>query len=166
ERLIVQQRDNGVSADVVKAIIPALATIDLVDITNRIAALQTFLASDDGVTLMAGYRRAANILKAEEKKDEVAIGGAIDTSALTAPEEVALHAAIVEARTGVADRVAAEDYAGAMGAIAGLRVPVDAFFDGVMVNVDDDAIRANRLRLLSELRGLTTEVADFSQISL
>ena len=135
------------------------------DLVNRIAALSDFLATDDGANLMAGYRRATNILKAEEKKDGAAETGAPDRSTLVEPQEIALFDAVAEARTAVAAKVAAEDYVGAMSAIAALRAPVDAFFEAVLVNADDPTLRANRLRLLAALRDTTREVADFSAIS-
>ncbi|WP_075221091.1 glycine--tRNA ligase subunit beta [Acuticoccus yangtzensis] len=165
DRLIVQQRDAGVAADTVRAVRSVATTVDLVDLVNRIAALSDFLATDDGANLMAGYRRATNILKAEEKKDGVAETAAPDRAALVEPQEIALFDAVAEARTAVAAKVAAEDYAGAMSAIAALRAPVDAFFEAVLVNADDPTLRANRLRLLAALRDTTREVADFSAIS-
>ena len=165
ERLIVQQRDAGVSADIVRAVRPMVTTIDLVDLVNRIAALRDFLATDDGANLMAGYRRATNILVAEEKKDGAAVEGEPTRDALVEREEIDLFDAVAEAREAVAAAVKAEDYAGAMTALARLRAPVDAFFEAVLVNADDPAVRTNRLRLLAALRDTTREVADFSAIS-
>ena len=165
DRFIVQQRDAGVAAEIVRAIVPALSAIDLVDIKARIGALQEFLASEDGATLMAGYRRATNILRAEEKKDGAPAEGAVDRAALTAAEEIALSEAVDTAAGAVRAAVAEEDYAAAMLALAALRGPVDAFFDAVMVNADDPALRQNRLRLLAALRDVTRAVADFSEIS-
>ncbi|MCF3934266.1 glycine--tRNA ligase subunit beta [Acuticoccus sp. M5D2P5] len=164
ERFIVQQRDAGVSADTVRAIIPVLATIDLVDIVNRIAALSDFLASEDGATLMAGYRRATNILRAEEKKDGP-VSGAPDMGVLIEPQEIALAEAVARVKTDVAEAVAREDYAAAMEALAALRTPVDTFFDTVLVNAEDASLRFNRLRILAALRETTLQVADFSAIS-
>ena len=163
ERFIVQQRDHGVPAEIVRAILPVVSRIDLVDITHRIAALSDFLATDDGANLLAGYRRAANILRAEEKDGE-RFGAAPDTVHLTTHHDRSLADAIDRARVHVTSAIAAEDYRAAMIAIAGLRAPVDAFFDTVRVNDDDPDVRANRLRLLAALREVTREVADFSQI--
>ncbi|WP_108659382.1 glycine--tRNA ligase subunit beta [Acuticoccus kandeliae] len=164
DRFIVQQRDSGVSADTVRAIIPVLRTIDLVDIVNRIAALSDFLATEDGATLMAGYRRATNILRAEEKKDGP-VEGALETGVLVEPQEIALAEAVAGAKETVAAAVAREDYAAAMEALAALRGPVDTFFDTVLVNAEDPALRLNRLRLLAALRETALQVADFSAIS-
>lgn len=163
ERFIVQQREAGVPAEIVRAIIPVLATVDLVDVTRRIAALQGFLATDDGANLMTGYRRAANILRAEEKDGET-FAADPDPAHLTTDHDQRLAAAIAKARAAVAAAVAAEDYRGAMEAIAGLRAPVDAFFDNVRVNDENPDVRTNRLRLLAALREVTRQVADFSQI--
>ncbi|UOM35294.1 glycine--tRNA ligase subunit beta [Acuticoccus sp. I52.16.1] len=165
ERLIVQQRDAGVSAETVRAVRPMVTTIDLVDLVNRIAALTDFLATDDGATLMAGYRRATNILVAEEKKDGAPVQGEPVRATLVEPQEIALFDAVAAARKTVTEAVAREDYAAAMTALAALRAPVDAFFEAVMVNADDPGLRANRLRLLAALRDTTREVADFSAIS-
>lgn len=165
ERFVVAQRDAGVPAEIVRAIVPALETVDLVDIVNRIAALTDFLASDDGATLMAGYRRATNILRAEEKKDGAPAEGAVAREALTEPQELALTDAVEGAGKAVDAALAAEDYRAAMAALAGLRGPVDAFFEAVLVNADNPDLRQNRLRLLALLRDTTRKVADFSQIS-
>ncbi|WP_226580141.1 glycine--tRNA ligase subunit beta [Acuticoccus sediminis] len=165
ERLVVQQRDAGVAADTVRAVRPMVTTVDLVDLVNRIAALTDFLATDDGANLMAGYRRATNILRAEEKKDGGPVTGEPARDALVEPQEIALFDAVAAARKAVAGAVADEDYAGAMSALAALRAPVDAFFEAVLVNADDAALRTNRLRLLAALRDTTREVADFSAIS-
>lgn len=142
-----------------------LNRIDLVDITNRITALTDFLATDDGANLMAGPRRATNILRAEEKKDGEAVVGGPDRAALVEPQEIALADAVATARMAVTEAVGREHYAGAMTALAALRAPVDAFFDAVLVNADDPGLRLNRLRLLAALRDVTREVADFSAIS-
>ncbi len=136
---------------------------DLVDIVRRVEALGAFLATEDGANLLAGYRRAANILKAEEKGGE-RFDGAIDAALFVAPEENALAAALQTALAEAESAVAREDYAGAMTALAALRAPVDAFFDKVLVNADDPAVRANRLRMLAAFRQATQAVADFSKV--
>jgi glycyl-tRNA synthetase beta chain len=132
---------------------------------RRVEALGKFLDSDDGKNLLAGYRRAANILRAEEKKDGA---GAFDEphadSALELPEEKALAAALGAAAKDAAGFVAAEDFEGAMRALSSLRAPVDAFFDKVTVNAPDPDLRRNRLRLLNGLRRAVHTVADFSKI--
>ncbi len=136
---------------------------DLLDIVRRVEALGAFLATEDGRNLLAGYRRAANILKAEEKSGE-RFDGAVDAALLVEDEERVLAEAIGVALPTAEAAVAAEDYAGAMAALASLRAPVDAFFDKVLVNADDAAIRANRLNLLAAIRTATQAVADFSKV--
>ncbi len=135
------------------------------DLQNRVVALRDFLTTDDGASLMAGYRRATNSSSPRKRRTGPFIEGEPDRSALVEPQEIALFDAVSAARTTVAGAVAKEDYAGAMTALAALRAPVDAFFEAVLVNADDAALRANRLRLLAALRDTTREVADFSAIS-
>jgi glycyl-tRNA synthetase beta chain len=137
---------------------------DLLMIVRRVEALGRFLDTEDGRNLLAGYRRAANILRIEEKKDSRAYDTAPDTGLLRQPEELDLWEALV--REGEAARacVAKEDFGGAMLALSRLRAPVDAFFDKVTVNADDPALRENRLKLLNALRAATRAVADFSKI--
>jgi len=142
---------------------------DLLLITRRVAALSRFLDTDDGKSLLAGYKRAANILKAEEKKDgEGAFAGAADLQLIADAgliEEKALAVALSQATPAAEAAVAKEDYEGAMAALAELRPAVDAFFDRVTVNDPDPALRANRLRLLNQLREATRAVADFGRIA-
>ena len=138
---------------------------DLVLIVRRIEALGKFLDTDDGKNLLAGTKRAANILRIEEKKDNTAYTGAPDAGLLQQPEEKELARAIGVAKAEAGPgRRASEDFASAMTAMSKLRPHVDAFFDKVTVNVDDKALRANRLRLLNEIREATRAVADFSKI--
>ncbi len=142
------------------------ASDDLLLITRRVEALTAFLATEDGANLLAGTKRAANILKAEEKKDgEGAFAGQPDAALLSEPTEKALHAALLTALPAAAKAAEAEDFAGAMAALAALRGPVDAFFEAVMVNAPEPAIRANRLKLLNSLRAATQSVADFGKIA-
>jgi glycyl-tRNA synthetase beta chain len=129
--------------------------------------LGRFLDTEDGKNLLAGYRRAANILRIEEKKDGATYDGEPDLALVDAAgqiEEKALVVALDGARREASDAVAAEDFEGAMRALSQLRAPVDAFFDAVTVNAEDPALRANRLKLLNALRAATREVADFSRI--
>ena len=114
--------------------------------------------------MLAGTKRAANILRIEEKKDKVSYDSPPDPKLYALPEEKDLARAIDVAKKEASDAVAKEDFAGAMSAMAKLRPRVDAFFDKVTVNVDDKAVRANRLRLLNEIRAATRAVADFSKI--
>lgn len=188
ERLKVQLRDSGARHDLVDAVTSAGMLVDhgrslnqpasdrsLVGkypndmhylIVRRVEALGALLDTEDGKNLLAGYRRAANILKAEEKKDgDGAFDGAPDAALLVEPEEKALAHALEAVTHHVADHVTREDFAGAMKALAELRPAVDAFFDKVLVNADDKAVRANRLRLLAGIRAATAKVADFGRIA-
>ncbi len=127
--------------------------------------MTAFLATEDGANLLAGYKRAANILRAEEKKDGAgAFAGHVDPALLAEAEERALHAALERALPAADAAVAQEDFAGAMAALSRLRAPLDAFFEKVMVNAEDAATRLNRLRLLESLRAATLKVADFGRI--
>ena len=133
-------------------------------IVRRVDALSKFLATDDGKNLAAGYKRAVNILRAEEKKDGLIYSGKIEDKYILKPEERELKR-VVEAAAALAKKaVEAEDFEGAMRAIAKLRTPVDAFFENVTVNDTDSERRANRLRLLNRIREAMAEVADFSKI--
>lgn len=196
DRLKVHLKDEGVRFDVIDAVF-ALGDDDLVRVTKKARALQEFLGTEDGAALLAGYRRAANILKAEEKKgfdltaaraealseisaavdasekahapetgeqDEAAILVAVAKTS-QATEEKALIAAIEGAEAVAQAALAKEDFEGAMRALAGLRAPVDSFFDAVVVNVDnDDKLRRNRLLLLSRIRASVERVADFGKL--
>ena len=134
-------------------------------IVRRVEALGSFLDTEDGKNLLAGHRRAANILRAEEKKDGAgAFDGPHDPALLALAEEHALAETLARAETEAASCVEREDFEGAMRAMALLRAPVDRFFDKVTVNADDPALRLNRLRLLGALRRATLTVADFSKV--
>jgi glycyl-tRNA synthetase beta chain len=164
DRLKVQLRDQGARHDLVDAVFALEGQDDLLLIVRRVEALGKFLDTDDGKNLLAGFKRAANILRIEEKKDGKGYTGAPDDMLLTLPEEKALASAIGVAKTDAGKAVAAEDFAAAMTAMAKLRPHVDAFFDKVTVNADDKAVRENRLKLLNEIREATRAVADFSKI--
>ena len=171
DRLKVMLRDQGARHDLADAVLGegASANDDLLLITRRVAALGRFLDTEDGRNLLAGYRRAANILKAEEKKDgEGAFAAAPDLHLIADAgliEEKALAVALAQATPTAEAAVAAEDYEGAMAALAEIRPAVDAFFDKVTVNDPDPALRANRLKLLNQLRQATRAVADFDRIA-
>ncbi len=171
DRLKVMLRDQGARHDLVDAVLGegAEGSDDLLLITRRVAALGRFLETEDGKSLLAGYKRAANILRAEEKKDgEGAFAGAADLGLIAQAgliEEKGLAVALAQATPKAESAVAAEDYEGAMAALADLRPAVDAFFDKVTVNDPDPALRANRLRLLAQLREATRAVADFGRIA-
>ena len=164
DRLKVQLRESGARFDLVDAVFALGAQDDLVLVVKRVEALASFLATEDGKALLAGYTRAANILKAEEKKDGKSFDGEVSGNLLAEPAEKALAEAVSTARAAAAKAVAAEDFAGAMSALATLRAPVDAFFDGILVNAPDAAVRANRLALLTQIRAACHTVADFGRI--
>ncbi len=164
DRLKVHLREQGVRHDAIDAVFALGGEDDLVRLMARVEALTAFLGSDDGENLLTAYRRAANILKIEEKKDERRYDGAVDGGAFQQDEERDLHRGLSEAGPAIAQAVAEEDFASAMAALARLRGPVDAFFDGVQVNADDAALRENRLKLLNEIRAALGGVADFSKI--
>lgn len=164
DRLTVLLRDQGQRHDLVAAVF-ALGDDDLVRIVSRVEALSGFLATDDGANLLAGYKRASNILKAEEKKGALP-SGEVSTSMANQPaEEVALAKATATASDAVDAALKTEDFAAAMTALAALRAPVDAFFTGVMVNSDVADERDNRLKLLVQVREVMGRVADFGQIA-
>lgn len=164
DRLKVSLRDAGARHDLVDAVISADSN-DILQITQRAEALSSLLSSDDGKNLLAGYRRAANILAAEEKKDGKAFAGSVDQAALKLPEEEALAFAVDAVHAAVASHVARDDYKGAMAELATLRAPVDAFFTAVLVNDADLAVRTNRLNLLARLRDTMHLVADFGKVA-
>ncbi|HXC56447.1 MAG TPA: glycine--tRNA ligase subunit beta [Rhizomicrobium sp.] len=164
DRLKVALREKGTRHDLIDAVFSLGNEDDLVRLVARVEALQAFLKSDDGANLLAGYKRAANILKAEEKKDGQGYFGEVEESHLSEPAEKALFAALTAAKAEIAPALEKEDFAGAMLVMAGLRAPVDAFFDKVKVNADDKVVRANRLNLLGALRATLHQVADFSKI--
>lgn len=164
DRLKVYLRDRGARHDLVDAVFALEGQDDLVLIVKRVEALSEFLGSEDGANLLAGYKRAVNILRIEEKKDGASYDAAPDAALFAQDEEKALAAAIAVATSRAKDAVAKEDFAAAMSALATLRAPVDAFFDKVTVNADDANIRANRLKLLAQIRAALHEVADFSKV--
>jgi glycyl-tRNA synthetase beta chain len=163
DRLKVLLRDQGKRHDLVDAVF-ALGDDDLVRIVARVAALSAFLSTEDGANLLAGYKRAVNILSAEAKKGALPTGEARERPG--APEEeLALIRQLAGVSGAVEAAVAAEDYAAAMAALARLRAPVDAFFEAVLVNSDNADERAGRLRLLSQVKDAMGRVADFSEVS-
>ena len=174
DRLKVYLRDRGARYDLIDAALGATSAAegtpqiqdDLVMITTKVEALSKFLDTDDGKNLLAGYRRAVNILKIEEKKDGA---GAYDQhhqpNLRIEPQEHKLAAAIARAREETAEKLHKEDFEGAMHGLAKLREPVDAFFDHVTVNADNKDLRLNRLRLLNELRVVMLGVADFGKVA-
>jgi glycyl-tRNA synthetase beta chain len=167
DRLKVQLRDQGKRHDLVDAVF-ALGDDDLVRIVARVEALDAFLKTEDGANLLAGYKRAANILAAEEKKGKglsaADAAKGLDPKLLAEPAEKALYSALEKALPAARAAVEKEEFGAAMKALAGLRAPVDAFFDAVLVNAEDANLRRNRLLLQSRLREALSQVADFSKI--
>ena len=164
DRLKVYLRDQGMRHDLIDAVFALGGQDDLLMIVKRVEALSKFLETDDGKNLLAGVKRATNILKIEEKKDGRAFDGNVNTNILIQGEERELNTAVNAAAAQARKAVGAEDFEAAMRAIAKLRAPVDAFFDKVTVNADDPSFRENRLKLLNRIRAATREVADFSRI--
>ncbi len=163
DRLKVALRDQGVRHDLIAAVF-ALGEDDFVRLVDRVRALSAFIESDAGSNLLIAYRRAANIVRIEEKKDDTQFSDAPAKSKLVELEEKALYEAIREAGSAADKALAAEDFGGAMDALAALRGPVDAFFEKVTVNAEDGDLRANRLRLLTSIKAILDRVADFSMI--
>lgn len=163
DRLKVYLRDQGARHDIIDAVLTPEAD-DLLMVARRAEALTAFITSEDGINLLAGTKRATQLLAAEEKKGTVVADG-VSEALLTLDAEKALFAAIKTASAEAADAVAKEDFRSAMQALSKLRAPVDAFFDDVLVNDEDAAIRANRLALLKAIREATGTVADFSKIT-
>jgi glycyl-tRNA synthetase beta chain len=164
DRLKVQLREQGARHDLVDAVFSLGGQDDLLMVVRRVEALGKFLDTDDGKNLLAGIKRASNILSIEEKKDKRTFDGAPDAGLYALPEERALAKAIDQVKSEAGAAVAKEDFAGAMSAMAKLRPAVDAFFDKVKVNDDEPKVRENRLKLLNEIRAATRAVADFSKI--
>ena len=165
DRLKVFLRDQGKRHDLIDAVFALEGQDDLALIVRRVEALDAFLKTDDGTNLLAGVKRAANILSIEEKKDKKSYAGPYELALLKEKEEAALAAAIEAVKQDTVAAIQVENFAGAMRALSELRAPVDQFFEKILVNADDPKIRENRLRLLSEIRAATLTVADFSKIS-
>jgi glycyl-tRNA synthetase beta chain len=157
DRLKVQQREAGVRHDLIDAVFALGGEDDLVRLLARVHALQAFVTTEDGTNLLAGYKRAANILKKEEYAP-------IAADYAPEPAEAALTAALDAAEPQAEAAIAAEDFTAAMAALASLRAPIDAFFESVTVNDADPAKRAGRLGLLDRFRAAVHKVADFSRI--
>jgi glycyl-tRNA synthetase beta chain len=164
DRLKVHLKEQGKRHDLIDAVFALGNQNDLLMVTKRVEALSNFLETEDGRNLLAGVKRASNILRIEEKKDGKSFDGDVNISQLIKGEEKALHTAITQALGQVRRALREEDFAAAMTALAKLRVPVDAFFEQVTVNDKDATFRENRLRLLNHIRAATAEVADFSKI--
>jgi glycyl-tRNA synthetase beta chain len=165
DRLKVQLREQGARHDLVDAVLGGAGEgkDDLLDVSRRVAELGRLLETDDGVNLLAAYRRAANILAAEEKKG-TAVAASVDPALFEVEEERALLSAIETTEGELDAAMRAEDYTRATAALATLRQPADAFFEKVLVNADDAGVRANRLALLSRIRSAAARLADLSRV--
>ncbi|WP_404421814.1 glycine--tRNA ligase subunit beta [Thalassospira australica] len=164
DRLKVHLREQGVRHDLVSAVFALDGEDDLVRLLARVDALADFVSGESGVNLMAGYKRASNILRIEEKKDEKSYDADVSADLLTQDEERKLYEALINVRHKALPLLRAENYAEAMAEFAHLRGPVDAFFEGVTVNSDKAEERANRLKLLAQIRTALHDIADFSKI--
>jgi glycyl-tRNA synthetase beta chain len=164
ERLKVHLREQGVRHDLIAAVFALGNEDDLVRLLARVAALDAFLKTEDGANLLVAYRRAANIVRIEERKDGRSYAEPPDPKLLAEPAEAALTAALEQAGARGAAALGREAFTDAMAALAVLRRPVDEFFARVTVNCDNRDLRANRLRLLARIRDTLNQVADFSQI--
>jgi len=164
ERLKIYLRDKGVRHDVIEAVITAGDREDLLMIVKRIRAVEECLVTSDGINLIAGIKRAENILKIEEKKDNRSYDGSIEPQLLKEMDEKLLYAAINRVAEDTRKAVQNEDFKSAMQSLSELRDPVDSFFEHVIVNTDDPSIRENRLNLLSAVRSIAGDIADYSVI--
>jgi glycyl-tRNA synthetase beta chain len=164
DRLKVQLKDQGVRHDVIAAV-AATGDDDFIRIAARAKALQAFLSSEDGVNLVAGYKRAGNIVAIEEKKDGVSYkGNELVTKVLSQQEEINLAMELMKIPATLEKHIAAEAFIEAMLTLSTLRHPIDLFFDKIMVNCEDRELRANRLRLLAKIRDDMDSVANFALI--
>jgi glycyl-tRNA synthetase beta chain len=164
DRLRVKLREEGARHDILAAILARGVDPDLVRLLARVEALAAMLETEDGKNLLAAYKRAANILRIEEKKDSRSYEGPADPKMLTLPAEIALHAALAASGPTIEAALAAEEFSQAMEAMASLRQPLDTFFADVTVNAPETALRVNRLNLLGALREKFDRVADFQKI--
>lgn len=164
DRLKVYLRDKGISHDVIDACLAMPNNDDFTLLVKRAEALQSFVGADDGTNLLQGFKRANNILTQAEEKDGVEYSYGADVKFAEQYEERALFAALDTAEAAIAPAMEAENFGAAMTAMAGLRGPIDAFFEAVQVNADSDTVRRNRLNLLSRIRTVMGQVADFTKV--
>jgi len=164
DRLKVWLKDQSIRHDVIDACLAMPGNDDLSLLVRRAEALAAMLKSEEGANLLAGFKRANNILSAEEKKDGVEYSLDPEVKFAEGPEERALFAALDQAQSAIAPAMAAEDFGAAMAAMAALRAPVDAFFTAVQVNAASQILRRNRLCLLHRIRAICGQVADLGRI--
>ena len=164
DRLKVFLKDQNIRHDIIDAVLHMPGNDDLVLLVNRATALSDFLKTDDGTNLLQGLKRAANILAQAEEKDGVEYSFGADPKYAETDQERALFAALETASPAIAQATASEDFPAAMSAIAALRAPIDAFFEAVQINSDNQILRRNRLNLLSQIRAAGAQIADFTRI--
>ena len=164
DRLKVYLRDQGIRHDVIDACLELAGGDDLALIVARAMALQEVLATEEGENLVQGFKRANNILRQAEEKDGVEYSFGADVKFAEAPEEKALFAALDRAERAIAAAVKDEDFGAVMAAMAGLRAPIDAFFEAVQINTDKEIVRRNRLNLLNRIRVICLQAADLTRI--
>lgn len=164
DRLKVHLKDEGIRHDVIDACLAMEGNDDLTLLVHRTRALGDFLKTDDGENLLQGFKRANNILTQAEEKDGVEYSFGADVKFAETDEEKALFTALDTAEPQITQALKAEDFAGAMRAMAALRAAVDAFFEAVQVNVDNQVLRRNRLNLLSRIRTICLQAADLSRV--
>jgi len=164
DRLKVHLKDEGLRHDVIDACLAMPGNDDLTLLVHRARALGAFLSTDDGENLLQGFKRANNILTQAEEKDGVEYSFGADVKFAETDEEKALFTALDTAEPQIAGALKSEDFAAAMRAMADLRAPIDAFFEAVQVNTDNDIVRRNRLNLLSRIRTACSSVADLTRV--
>ncbi len=164
DRLKVFLKDQGIRHDVIDACLAMPGNDDLTLLVNRAQALQAFLTSDDGTNLLQGFKRANNILTQAEAKDGVEYSFGADPKFAETDEERALFTALDAAEAVILPAVRSEDFAAAMAGMAGLRAPIDAFFNAVQINADNQVLRRNRLNLLHRIRAVCAGVADLTRV--
>ena len=164
ERLKVHLREQGIRHDVIDACLSMPGNDDLTLLVKRAEALSAFLKTDDGENLVQGFRRANNLLTQAEEKDGVEYSFGPDPKLADTPEETALFAALDAAESAIAPAMQSEDFAAAMAAMARLRAPIDAFFEAVQINAENEILRRNRLNLLHRIRAACLQVADLTRL--
>ena len=165
DRLKVYLRDQGIRHDVIDACLAMPGNDDLTLLVKRAEALSDLLKTDDGENLLQGFKRANNILTQAEEKDGVEYSFGPDPKLAETDAERALFKALDQAEAAISPAMASEDFATAMQAMAGLRAPIDAFFDAVQINADNQILRRNRLNLLHRIRETCLQVADLTKVS-
>jgi glycyl-tRNA synthetase beta chain len=164
DRLKVFLRDQGIRHDVIDACIAMAGNDDLTLLVKRARALEVFLKTEEGENLLQGFKRANNILSQAEEKDGVEYSFGADKKFAEDASETALFDALALGEGAISSAIEAEDFAAAMGGMAALRQPIDAFFEAVQVNSDNDIVRRNRLNLLGQIRKVCGQVADLTRL--